>query len=110
MKHYPRLKDLREDNDEKQAAIANILGITQQQYGLYETGKREIPTHLLIILARHYNVSIDYLTGMISSPHAIEEKTTATNSSLSAKEKQLINAYRSNPQFQNAVDKLLDIK
>jgi transcriptional regulator with XRE-family HTH domain len=58
---YRRLKDLREDADLNQKNIADILGITQQQYSLYETGEREIPFHLVIILADYYHVSLDYI-------------------------------------------------
>ena len=45
MYFYPRLKDVRDDADKKQDTIARHLGITKQQYSLYETGKREIPLH-----------------------------------------------------------------
>lgn len=68
MYYYDRIKDLREDNDKSQQEIAKILSITQQQYALYESGKREIPLHHLITLAKYYNVSLDYLTGLISAP------------------------------------------
>ena len=68
MHHYPRLKDLREDNDMKQEEIATVLNITRQQYHLYESGKREMPTHHFITLAKFYNVSLDYLTGLIDDP------------------------------------------
>ena len=68
MYYYGRIKDLREDNDKSQKGIADILGITQQQYALYESGKREIPLHHLITLAKFYNVSLDYLTGLVSTP------------------------------------------
>ena len=56
-----RLKDLREDKDEKQFTIAELLGITRQQYSLYETGKRDIPARFLPILAKFYNTSTDYI-------------------------------------------------
>ena len=49
---YQRLRDIREDNDKKQDEIAPILGITRQQYQLYESGKRELPMHHFIILAK----------------------------------------------------------
>ena len=62
--HFKRLKDLREDKDLKQENIANLLKITRQQYGLYETGKRTIPIDLLIILAHFYDTSIDYIVGI----------------------------------------------
>lgn len=68
MYNYQRLKDLREDNDKKQEAIALILGITRQQYQLYESGKRELPMHHFITLAKYYNVSLDYLAGLIDTP------------------------------------------
>ena len=59
-----RLKDLREDKDEKQVAIAELLNITRQQYSLYETGKRDLPIKYLGILANFYNTSIDYILGV----------------------------------------------
>ena len=59
--YIKRLKDLRIDNDLYQKQIANLLKITRQQYGLYESGKRDIPVDLLIKLADFYNVSIDYM-------------------------------------------------
>ena len=65
---YKRLKDMREDNNLTQAEVAEILQITRQQYQLYESGKRELPIHLFIILAKKYNVSLDYLAGLIDTP------------------------------------------
>lgn len=64
MAYYPRLRDLREDNDKTQKQIAELLFITQQQYSLYEKGYREIPTTALIALAKFYNVSVDYILGL----------------------------------------------
>ncbi len=60
---YQRLKDLREDMDLKQEDVGSLLDITRQQYQLYESGKREIPLHKMIILADYYNVSLDYMAG-----------------------------------------------
>lgn len=59
--YLKRLKDLREDIDEKQSTIANFLGITRQQYSLYETGKRDIPAEYIRRLAKFYNTSSDYI-------------------------------------------------
>ncbi len=66
MYFYQRIRDLREDNDLSQQYIANILGITRQQYQLYESGKREMPMRLFIVLADHYKVSLDYIAGRTS--------------------------------------------
>lgn len=64
MHHYKRVRDLREDNDLTQRAVAAELGITVQQYSLYERGEREIPFHHAITLAKFYNVSLDYIAGL----------------------------------------------
>ena len=65
---YQRLKDIREDFDKKQEDIDSVLNITRQQYQLYESGKREMPMHHFVILARYYNLSLDYLAGLIDKP------------------------------------------
>lgn len=61
--YLQRLKDLREDADLKQYAVALHLGIQQNVYSRYERGERTIPLHHLIKLADFYDVSLDYLTG-----------------------------------------------
>lgn len=68
MHYYQRLRDLREDADKTQAEIAKILGISPQHYSMYEHGERELPMHHFITLARYYNISLDYLAGMIDTP------------------------------------------
>lgn len=64
---YQRLSDLREDRDLPQRIVAAQLGITTQQYSLYERGDREIPFHHVITLAKFYNVSIDYIAGLTNN-------------------------------------------
>ncbi len=59
--YYKRLRDLREDKDLAQKEVAAHLGIDQRVYSNYETGKREIPVHLVIKLAKFYNTSTDYI-------------------------------------------------
>ena len=61
---YQRIRDMREDNDLTQKEIAAYLKIDQRIYSNYEIGKREIPVHLLIELAKYYKVSTDYLLGL----------------------------------------------
>ncbi len=65
---YQRIRDLREDSDKKQEDIAQVLDISRQQYQLYESGKRELPMHHFVVLARYYNVSLDYLAGLTDTP------------------------------------------
>ena len=60
---YPRIRDLREDRDLNQTQVASMLGMSQTGYSKYETGENDIPTTVLIKLARFYGTSIDYLLG-----------------------------------------------
>ena len=62
--YYPRLKDIREDNDKTQKDIAEVLNTTYQYYSAYERGVRDIPSHHIITLSKYYNVSTDYLLGL----------------------------------------------
>ena len=72
MVHFTqRLRDLREDNDYNQEQIAKVLGITRQQYQLYESGKRELKISHLIKLCNFYNVSADYVLGFTDIPRKI---------------------------------------
>ncbi len=58
---YKHIRDLREDNDITQSAIALYLNCSQQVYSNYELGQRDIPTDILIKLSEFYGVSTDYL-------------------------------------------------
>ena len=68
---YPKIRDLREDNDKTQIEIAEVLGMKYQQYARYENGEREIPLHHLITLAKFYNVSLDYIAGLTDTPRKL---------------------------------------
>ena len=71
MKYAERLKALREDHDLTQTDVAKVLGTTYQYYSTYEAGKRELPFSRAIELARYYNVSLDYLAGLIDTPEKL---------------------------------------
>lgn len=70
MKYAQRIKELRTKNNKKQDEIAKLLNTTQQYYGQYELNKRPMPIEHLITLCEYYNVSADYILGLIE-----EEKT-----------------------------------
>ncbi len=59
-----RIRNLREDKDLSQNEIAKILNCSQTTYSRYETGDLNIPVDSLIKLAKYFNTSIDYLTGL----------------------------------------------
>ena len=61
---YERIRNLREDKDLTQNQIGELLNMSQTGYNQYEIGKNDIPTNILIKLAKFYNTSIDYLLGL----------------------------------------------
>ena len=71
MNFYQRIRDLREDRDLNQETIAKILNISQSDYSKYELGKHMMGIDKYIILAKYYNVSIDYLAGIIDVPEKL---------------------------------------
>lgn len=71
MQYSQRLRDLREDYDKSQAEIAEVIGTSQSYYAQYENGKRSLPIERAIILAKYYNVSLDYLAGIIDTPRRL---------------------------------------
>lgn len=70
MFYYPRLRDLREDFELTQAQVAEIIGTVREQYRKYESGIQEFPMHHFVTLAKHYNVSLDYLAGLTDVPRS----------------------------------------
>ncbi len=61
---YQRIRDLREDADLTQQEMAKILNCSQQVYSNYELGQRDIPTTVLISLAKFHKTSTDYILGL----------------------------------------------
>ena len=60
---FRRIRELREDRDLTQTALADYLGVRQTTYSKYELGRIEVPVEVLIKLADYYQVSLDYLAG-----------------------------------------------
>ncbi|MBR3998524.1 MAG: helix-turn-helix transcriptional regulator [Clostridia bacterium] len=63
-----RIRELREDRDLSQKEIAQVIRTTQQQYSKIETGKADISGEKLILLAKFYRVSADYILGLTDDP------------------------------------------
>lgn len=59
-----RIRDLREDHDLSQKEVAAYLHITQQCYSKIETGRMDITGERLILLAKLYHVTADYILGI----------------------------------------------
>jgi len=65
---YKRIRNLREDADLSQRQIAEIINMHKTTYARYETGEREIPLNIAILLAKYYKVSLDYLAELTNNP------------------------------------------
>ena len=61
---FKRIRDLREDKDLTQKQMAEILHCSQQVYSNYELGQRDLPTSVLIALAKYHNTTTDYILGL----------------------------------------------
>ena len=71
MKYSERIRALREDRDKTQAEIAALLKVGQRTYCDYELGKTRIPVDSLIILAKYYRVSMDFICGLSDELNSI---------------------------------------
>lgn len=63
VKYNERIREIREDRSLTQQKVADLLHIGQRTYADYESGKTRIPVDSLLILAKYYDVSLDYITG-----------------------------------------------
>ena len=68
-----RLKQLRIEKNLLQSDIAKIIGVSDRAVGFYETGRRDMNTETLSVLANFFNVTIDYLLG-ISDIRNLDDK------------------------------------
>lgn len=64
--NFQKLIEIREDLNLRQKDIADILGITQQSYSLWENGSKVIPLKHLNNLCNYYNLNMDYVIGLSS--------------------------------------------
>ena len=61
------LRELRKDAGKKKEEIAEVLGVTYQQYSLYENGERNLKIEQIIKLCKYYKVSANYILGLPSN-------------------------------------------
>jgi len=59
-----RLKELRKEKELTQQDIADLLKVAKTTYSSYEQGLNKPSIDTLLILAKFYNVSTDYLLGV----------------------------------------------
>ena len=79
-----RLKELREQKNESQQKLAMILNISQAMISRYEQGQACPDINTLIAIARHYNVSVDFLI------EYSDDKLPYTKSNLTKQEQDML--------------------
>ena len=60
---YPRIRNLREDNDLTQQQIADMLYINRRTYAAYENGINSMTPKTHCKIADIYHTSVDWLLG-----------------------------------------------
>jgi len=60
-----RLKSIRKSKNLTQKEVAENLGITLSAYSNYEQGIREPSINIIIKICKYYNVTADYLLGLV---------------------------------------------
>lgn len=63
MKYNERIREIREDRSLTQQNVADLLNVGQPHSAGSGSGKTRIPVDSLMILAKYYNVSMDYISG-----------------------------------------------
>lgn len=63
-----RLRELRDSQSVTQMQLANALGLTQNSIGMMERGYRGTTIERLVLLAKYFHVSTDYLLGVTDDP------------------------------------------
>lgn len=64
MGYYKQIRELREDHDMTQQEVAAYLSMKQPRYNRYERGLRDLPSDILIALARLYGTTTDYILNL----------------------------------------------
>ncbi len=74
MDYRERLRNIREDRDLTQAEIGKLLNKSQQGYNHIEIGRAELKIDDLVTLCRFYELSADYVIGLINKPVSFRRK------------------------------------
>ena len=74
MDYRRRLRELREDRDYTQTQVGEVLGKSQQGYNHIDTGRAELKIDDLVKLCQFYELSADYIIGLINEPKSYKKR------------------------------------
>ena len=69
---YERIKTIRKERNIKQLEVINYLKMHPTTYKRYESGENKPPIELICELCKFYNISADYLLGLIDEPKPLK--------------------------------------
>lgn len=72
-----RIRKLRKQDGNTLEELAPELGIAYNTLGAYERGERLPPIDKVVLIAKHFGVSVDYLLGLTSTKSGADEMALA---------------------------------
>ena len=75
MNYRERIRGVREDHDLTQSQLGKVLNKSQQGYSHIESGRAELKIDDLISLCKYYDLSADYLLGLINTPTSYRRRS-----------------------------------
>ena len=104
------LRSMRIAKNLTQKELAQKLGLSFSTISMYERGDREPGLETMEKIADFFNVDMNYLYGKQSVPNRYQfDLEYSRTSQFTPHETDLVQAYRSHPEMQPAIDKMLDI-
>lgn len=82
-----RVKKLRRSKGQSQREVGKALGKSRETVSKYEIGEREPDPDGIVLLAKHFNASADYILGITNVYQTLDDKMNPFNSELCAYEK-----------------------
>lgn len=76
MNYREHIRGVREDRDLTQAQLGKVLNKSQQGYSHIESGRAELKIDDLILLCKFYDLSADYLIGLIDTPVSYKKRSS----------------------------------
>ena len=90
-----RVKKLRKAKKQSQNEVGKALGKSRESISKYELGEREPDPNVIALLAKHFNVSSDYMLGITDD----SEKEKVNNSNSFSKKLSEFESYLKNDNF-----------
>lgn len=99
-----RLRELRKENKFTQEEMAKKLGISTSAYGFYEQGKIIPDTLKVLEMAKMFDVTTDYLLGLVDNKKPLEDISEKQMEALKLSEQ------LTDEQFRSIIEMVLNFK